>query len=53
MYTGDTEMDFKETGLQGGMQSINQSLDRDKWWALVNTVKIHGLQQEAEDSLNI
>ena len=34
------------------MQSINQAQNKDKWWALMNTVMIPGLQQEADDSLN-
>ena len=44
-------MDLKEIGLES-MQSINQVQKRNKWWALVTTVMIPGLQQEAEDSLN-
>jgi hypothetical protein len=48
---GDSEMDLKEIDLEN-MQSINQVQKWNKWWALVNTVMITGLQKGAEDSLN-
>jgi L-rhamnose mutarotase len=44
-------MDIKEIALEN-MQLMNQVQKRNKWWALVNTVMIPVLQQEAEDSLN-
>jgi L-rhamnose mutarotase len=44
-------MYLKEIALEN-MQSINQAQKRNKWWALVNTVMITGLQTGAEDSLN-
>jgi hypothetical protein len=31
--------------------AVHHVENRDKWWALVNTVMIPGLQQEAENSL--
>jgi hypothetical protein len=34
------EDNIKEIG-RGGMNQINLAYDRDKWWALVNTVINH------------
>jgi hypothetical protein len=33
------------------LKRFSQAQNRDKWWALVNTVMFPGLQQKVEDSL--
>jgi hypothetical protein len=45
----NTDMDLKTNRLR--RHAVNQAQNRDKWWALLNTVMIPELQQEAEDSL--
>ena len=37
-WKDNIKMEFREVGLEGGMDWIDLAQDRDRWWAVVNAV---------------
>jgi hypothetical protein len=43
IWEGESSMDHKEIGREGGVEWINLAEDRDQWRALVNAFWRHGV----------